>query len=977
MKQTILFLFCLLAGYSLSAQNRNMLLNGDFEDDLTNGWVNSSSNAASIITTGGIRGNSLKVTPIASDIDMLQRRIVNLQKYVASYGEQYQVTFKAKTIGTGGTVQVAPELNLRENINQYRNLFSDVDVDQNNLHTNKRIDIVADGMVHTYTLTSKTVGQFENNQFQQADFMDFLFNFYVPENMGLIVDDVELIRLDKEWDANIKLNSEFALGPYGADITAASYWTFDGYSFTRQTNYNNTGKDVAIVTPTNTATGGFTGYANFLDIHNTSTKQWTMQFTIESTVERTDARYSVNSSGGAIASATTFTIHQGTFTYSFPISIPSNLNAQTLNLWMDINVGSSNPQSNVIFHNFYLIETIALKSFEIMMPQEVLIDNSVPVAIWANPTSADNAVTLSVNNELGEVTQNADRTWSYKALAEGEVTITATSKIDGTKTDQFIVKNVTAATWIGKTNKWDDGWYNWATREVPGATTNVLIPKMATGYVYPMLEAGKTAGYYACNTITFKPGAEIGRQDLLSSTSAKVEYNLKPGRWHMLSIPVSGDVETGDFSLRIQTNDPAAPKTWLRKFVPEGAVAAWPYYKSTTEPLAIGEGFSFWIEKKSESNSDFTIEGSLAGSTAISRPISFATSGETAIKSPFAFVGNPYMTSINFDQLRLIANGSGTNGNIISANYIIHNGSAFVGYTPDGNWGAAFTGTEDRIDRIIPPLQAFIVEAAGSTSGDQTIQFGDLANLQATGTSAGLRKANTSYGKLDIIAENGTIPVLTFIANRENGESARKLKADINVVPDIYTLAQDNETALGAQLIDSDINDIIIPLGIATSKSGEMSLSFSGMETYPNVDIALIDRETNIPVDLNEQPVYNFTYTPPMHPTKKDDNGNPVVLANENRFFIAFSPSSITGMKQVQEQKITVSTKGNELQVLGSTDNLIKEVLVYTMQGQLLFADYMINQPVYTTTLTGSKGQSYLVKVISEKNVQTVKLLND
>lgn len=967
MKKTITFLLCVFAACSLFAQHRNMLLNADFENELTNGWIDGISGKATIISDGGIRGKSLKVVQTTDIGSIYERRIINQQQYAASYGEQFQVTFKAKATGTG-SVTVKPEFNTRISGN-YTDLFSNVSYDGR--------EITLDGIVRTYTFQSNTV-------VAQADYMDFLLNFNVSDGAELIIDDVELIRVSNDWSGNVNMNGDFTQNINYNALGGYFMYNGDGSASSIVIDTNN---KTALVSITASGTTILTERTSFPDERRTAGKKYRVRFDAEITsgsnitgfyarINSTNSQFATQDLG-YIAS-----FESGIQTYISPnvwIMASGNNGSE---LYLDVQIYGT---GTITFHKFYLEEVIDLISLSIDMPQEVLVDATVPVGIWANPTSADNAVTLSVDDgALGVVTQNSDGTWSYEALAEGAVTITATSKADGTKTDAFTVNNVTAATWGGKTNKWDDGWYNWTTREAPNSTIDVVIPKVAAGSFYPMLETGKSAGYYACNTITFEPGAEIGRQDLLAHASAKVEYDLKPGRWHMLSVPVS-DITTGDFSLRIQGNDQTAPKTWLRKFEPKNDVAEWPYYKETTEPLAIGEGFSFWIEDQNgtgtDPNAGFSIKGSLAGNTAIPRTLSFATLGETFITSPFAFAGNPYMTSIDFNALRTISNGDGakTNGDIISANYIIHNGDAFVGYTPDGNWGATFSGTEDRTDRIIPPLQAFIVEAATSVSGTQTIRFGNLASLQATGKSLdGLRKADASYGKLDIVAENGTIPVLTFIANREGGKSARKLKSAVNAVPDIYTLAPDNETALGAQLIDSDMDEgIVIPLGIATSKVGEMTLNFSGMETYPNVDIKLIDREMKTSVDLNEQPVYNFTYTPPTHPTEKDDKGNPLVTADESRFAIAFSPSSITGLEQAREQKVVVSVKGDELQVLGSTDNFIKEVLVYTMQGQLLFADYAINRSVYTTVLSGGKRQGCLVKVISEKSVQTVKLVKN
>jgi M6 family metalloprotease-like protein len=74
-------------------------------------------------------------------------------------------------------------------------------------------------------------------------------------------------------------------------------------------------------------------------------------------------------------------------------------------------------------------------------------------------------------------------------------------------------------------NNWDNG--------VPEFITQVTIQESAS---YPILTSPVTV-----NKIHFEAGAEIGRQDLLTYTTAEVDYAIPtPDRWYMLAVPVQG-----------------------------------------------------------------------------------------------------------------------------------------------------------------------------------------------------------------------------------------------------------------------------------------------------------------------------------------------------------------------------------------------------------------------------------------------------
>lgn len=444
-KLSTLFLATLLCvcGY---AQNRNMLPGADFEySSVTEFWYNDFTNNETTIVSDGIRGKSLKVTDTQSaGYENYENRIINMKPFAASNGEVYQLTFKAKATGTGGDATVFPELNMSWAAT-FESLFP----------ADNSITIPADGEIASYSLTSQTVGS--QGTLLQSDYMDFLMYFDVPPGTELLIDDIELTRVGEQWNANVNMNGNFALSGsmenegYGINERIMEF-SFYSRDVTGSMDLGNSaGKNTAVVTitPNVDDVNILTGMTYFHEVNRTPGKQYRVRFDAEvgagiesftpsitgtaawngdpiGTTRLESANLSVSPDGGVQ-------------TYvSSPLTITS-LPTGGLWLYIDVRIFGS---GNVTFHNLYLEEIIDPTALSIVMAEKVFINASEPVAIWANPTNADNAVELSVDDALlGEVTKESDGTWSYKALAEGVVKITATGKANG-ETAEFSVENV-------------------------------------------------------------------------------------------------------------------------------------------------------------------------------------------------------------------------------------------------------------------------------------------------------------------------------------------------------------------------------------------------------------------------------------------------------------------------------------------------------------------------------------------------------
>jgi len=82
-----------------------------------------------------------------------------------------------------------------------------------------------------------------------------------------------------------------------------------------------------------------------------------------------------------------------------------------------------------------------------------------------------------------------------------------------------------------------------------------------------------------------------------------------------------------------------------------------------------------------------------------------------------------------------------------------------------------------------------------------------------------------------------------------------------------------------------------------------------------------------------------------------------------------------TGLKDISpDMKVNVYEADGLIQILSAASNQIKEIEIYNLQGLLIYKDASINAISYTVNRKLPTGV-YIVKVISEKNTDNVKLI--
>jgi hypothetical protein len=169
--------------------------------------------------------------------------------------------------------------------------------------------------------------------------------------------------------------------------------------------------------------------------------------------------------------------------------------------------------------------------------------------------------------------------------------------------------------------------------------------------------------------------------------------------------------------------------------------------------------------------------------------------------------------------------------------------------------------------------------------------------------------------------------------------------------------------ATAVNVLGEITGETLIPLAISTTHKGELTFTFSGMDTY-NARIYLLDTETNTETELTgkAQYEYRFDYVPAQSGGK--------TVSNESRFFIRLN-KVVTGIEEIASEVVRIyAPYPGTLQVVST--HPLHQVMVYNLQGARIY-----NAQVQTNThkVDGLAAGVYIVKVVSGNTVTTGKVI--
>lgn len=248
--------------------------------------------------------------------------------------------------------------------------------------------------------------------------------------------------------------------------------------------------------------------------------------------------------------------------------------------------------------------------------------------------------------------------------------------------------------------------------------------------------------------------------------------------------------------------------------------------------------------------------------------VNFSGSGNTAsgntssAYSGWDLIGNPYPSPMSRDAF--IVGNTGVN----SPSY----------YNPSGTYSGTYSAYS--IGESIPATQGFAVRAGTLNGVDVSVNFTDAMRTTTSGT---FRNDWYEHG-LEVEVRGNGFADKTFIAFGDDMTSmfdplyeAYKFNS-IQGQPTLYTNLKDDMQSINAR----NTNQLgeILPLGLNPGADGTFTLTFSGMESFPQGGLLFLeDKATNTWQDLTLNDTYTFNALAQDHSDRFQLHLTPKVFA--------------------------------------------------------------------------------------------------
>ena len=576
---------------------------------------------------------------------------------------------------------------------------------------------------------------------------------------------------------------------------------------------------------------------------------------------------------------------------------------------------------------------------------------------------------------------------------------------------EYLTTDYTDTEWIGtKNNDWTNK-NNW-TSGVPTKYKNAIIHKVGdrvtyknktvTVSYYPIIAGQKNGSGTSynntatCNNIAFAPGAGVLGLHKLTYKRAVVQCHFDYDRWYAMTNPLK-EMYSGDLYLS------GMPLTYLMKFDKAHTENGHTYtqkwtktYTGLQEPLVNGEGFAFKISSKCRDNTyksgtgqevifprtdesgalittvykynplngkllskGYTLDKTAKayrfamenedGTMPTSHTVNLSTTG------CYTLIGNPLMSHLN------IASFVSSNSSIIENTILLpsENSNASIVVTNEGVVAAM-----ENNDAIIAPLQAFfVIKKAGSSATSVTFNASNFTT--DNGGNYQLKSSeNSRFGTLYVTGDvNGDKSYMSFWYNKNaqngfvNNEDAEKV-FNQNADHEIYTV-MDGKPADISQFNTLGYEAPIAITG-GDAQGDTITLTFKGAESFENVDVLLVNRQTGEEINLKDESSYTYEF----------DSTN----ATGNLYIVFRESEQITTSAEVAQndtESINIYAHAGKVNVVTGSHDEITSVMIYDMSGKMLSSDSGLSATKYEKSLGGAPNQVVIVKVMTTNGSKT------
>lgn len=580
--------------------------------------------------------------------------------------------------------------------------------------------------------------------------------------------------------------------------------------------------------------------------------------------------------------------------------------------------------------------TIVYKNFNALMPEYEWIFNATSGKMLLNWVSSNlSAIAIPDGSVMFDVEcqflgGQTDLEWSLALLVDGNGDEVSTISINGSISSDSPA--MTVFNGIGNWSNpafWDNG--------VPGVTSVATIGSgLATvdseAVVYDLtVNAGaaltiETTGnlivggdlILASNTDNTPSGSLINKGTIEIDGQSSMQRWLSGGQNHFISTPVStttlgmlyNPANPGYF---YEYSEPS--KSWLNLF-------------QLTTPLLSSKGYAlnFLADELVDITGDFN-------NLATYNP-NISYTEDKGGDDGWNLVGNPYTSALDWED----ESWQKTN---LEGGIYFYDGTNYQTY--NGGYGVPATASQ-----YIPAMQGFFVKAMGS---EAELIVPKAAQVHSSQEYFKDTRETVNALRLKISGNNFSDEALIrFADNATNAFDANldayKLFSFNNMVPQVFTLGATLQTinALPSQGASTWSQKMVV-LGFSTGASGQYVIEASEMGSFTAGQvntIELFDSETQIYIDLMENPVYTFTADEGM---------------NTSRFRVYFN-RIVTGIGEVDVNNIVIYSIEKTIFI----ENASGTAIVYNLAGQEVVRAEMVQNEINSISL--NKGGMYMVKVV-------------
>ena len=300
-------------------------------------------------------------------------------------------------------------------------------------------------------------------------------------------------------------------------------------------------------------------------------------------------------------------------------------------------------------------------------------------------------------------------------------------------------------------------------------------------------------------------------------------------------------------------------------------------------------------------------------------------------------LGNPYTSALKWNDGNWSLSG-------INATAKIYNegGGNYIDVAPNG---------------YIPMNQGFFVQVLAAP-GSLTIP---LASREHNTT--GWYKSDVNMQELNLKVSGGSNSFYDYASVKFDAMATEGFDSDFDSykmygmasAPQIMTVLNTNEEA-STNVLPFSNDERIVPLNFKAGTNGQFTINVEENTVMAEGNIYLEDQLTDQMINLSTQNSYTFE-------ASTDDDAN--------RFLLHFN--GVTGVEDVANQNNIQVYSVDDMIYINSLEDLSADILVYNINGQLVYNGQMNGESLKRVSLGTSSGV-YLVNIVSEETSSTHKV---